>query len=409
MVPEKNSLLSSNEFSSYQMKKAFDRHLYISSFSVLCYDGVLCYLSNIIGQGSLSEIEENLQRFFSSQQINQAYEHLHQSLDYCLITIDPNGDAHVHNLLQQCSMGLNNVSSLVNVMQIISLNQLFSYLPIFVTDDWLHMIRSVQNIERLDTRLSSMGNLQQQISHLKDHMVSLDHLVRNFNHISLSIQSPISSSNDQCCLRTYCTHHTIVHQSSILTESPSSSWSSLDIDSHRITPLRGFIRNPVTNFIMPTGPSESEVESSIISLDGNLSSDDEPHVPSKHLTRSLSFQPQKNRARPILVKRADVLWMYPAGLIKPKYNSLISSVDESADSEEFERVFKRTNSCDMDFPVKKLQNLPTDKTLKKPKKVTKKSSKGSKDSRVKLIGSHSVFSSSNHFNQIICCFYSFFS
>lgn len=367
------------------MKKAFDRHLYISSVSVLCYDGVLCYLSNIIGQGSVNEIEENLRRFFSSQQINQAYEHLHQSLDYCLTIFNPNEHAHVHHLLHQCSMELLNTSALVNVMEMISLNELFSYLPIFVTDDWLHMIRSVQNIERLDTRLSSMGNLQQQISHLKDHMSSLDHLIRNFNHISLSIQSPLSSSNDQCCLRTYCTHSTIVHQSSILTESPSSSWSSLDVDSHRVTPLTGFIRNPVTNFIMPMCPNESEVESSIISLDGNLSSDDEPHVPSKHLTRSLSFQPQKNRTRPTLVKRADVLWMYPAGLIKPKYNALISSVHESDDLGEFERVFKRTNSCDMDFPVKKLQNLPVEKTLKKPKKVARKSSKGSEDSKIKRI------------------------
>lgn len=380
MVPEKNSLLSSsNDFSSLQLKKAFDRHLYISSSSVLCYDGVLCYLSNIVGHGSLNEVEQNLQRFFSSKQTDEAYEHLHQCLDYCLTIIDRNEDAHVCNLLQQCSNELTNASTLIKVMQNISSNQLFSYLPIFVTDDWLHMIRSVQNIEKLDMRLSSMINLQQQMSHLKDQMGSLDHLVRNFNQISLSIQSPIPSSNDQCCLRTYCTHSTIIHQSSLLSESPSSSWSSLDVDIHRINPLPGFIRNPVTNFIMPTGPTEPEVESSIISLDGNISSDDEPHVPVKHLTRSLSFQPQKNHTRPILVRRADVLWMYPAGLVKPKYNSLISSVDESADPGEFERVFKRTNSCDMDFPVKKPQTLPVDKILKKTKKVIKKSAKGSED------------------------------
>jgi hypothetical protein len=379
MISENNTFGDSLNISSLQLKSAFDRHLYISSNSVLslstlCYDGVLCYLSNIIGQGSLIEIEQNLQRFFSSEQIHQAYKNLHHCLDYCLTILDSNQDQFVYNILQQCSIDLIDSSSLLIIMEILSINKLFSYLPTFVTNDWLHMIRSIQNLEKFDIRSSSMSNLQEQMFHLKERMGSLDHLIRNFNNISSTIQSPLSSSfGDQCCLRTYCTHSTAI---STLTESPSSSWSSLDIDTKPVTSLSGFIRNPVTNFIMPTGPTETEMESSIVSLDGTMSSDDESQVPSKILTRSLSAQPQRKRTGPILVKRADVLWMYPAGVLKAKYNSPISSVYENDDQEEFEPVFKRTNSCDIDFPVEKLQDSLSNKILKKPKKTSRRQTKG---------------------------------
>jgi hypothetical protein len=171
----------------------------------------------------------------------------------------------------------------------------------------------------------------------------------------------------------------MIQQSTILTESSSSSWSSLDVDRHPIiTSLQGFIRNPVTNFIMPIGRAETEMESSIISLDGTISSDDEPQITSKFLTRSLSVQPQRKKTGAILVKRADVLWMYPAGVVKPRHNSFISSVDESENPDEFEPVFKRTNSCDSDFPVKKLEDSLADKIIKKPKKISRKQTKGLK-------------------------------
>jgi hypothetical protein len=152
-------------------------------------------------------------------------------------------------------------------------------------------------------------------------------------------------------------------------ESPASSWSSLDIDTNPIIPLSGFIRNPVTNFIMPIGPIESEMESSFLSIDSSMSSEEEPELSSSLLTRSLSYQPTKQIKGPILVKRADVLWIYPAGNIKPKYNSLFSSVHETTDELEFEPVFKRTNSCDINFPVKKSQNLLSNRIIKKPKKI----------------------------------------
>jgi hypothetical protein len=376
MQPEKNSLTYPLDFSSLHLKKAFDRNLYISSktvfsLSVLCYDGVLCYLSNIIGQGTLIEIEENLKRFFSSEQINQAYFNLQNCLEYCLSILDSNKDEYIYNIFQQCLINLIDSTSLLSVMEILYTNKLFSYLPTFVTHDWLHMIRCVQNIEKFDiTSSSSILNLRQQMSHLKEHMISLDHVVKNFNQISLTIQSPpsSSSSNDQCCLRTSCAHNTNIFQSTTVTESPSSSWSSLDIDTTPITLLSGFIRNPVTNFIMPTRPTESKMESSFLSIDG-MSSDEEPEKSSSSLTRSLSYQPSRKTTGPIIVKRADVLWIYPAANIKPKYNSLFSSVYETTDQNEFEPIFKRTNSCDNDFPAKKLQNSLANKIIKKPKPI----------------------------------------
>jgi hypothetical protein len=383
MIPNESSMTYPLDFSSFHLKKAFDRHLYISSktdfsLSVLCYDGVLCYLSNIIDQGSLIEIEENLKRFFSFEQINQAYFYLKNSLDYSLSILDPNKDQYVYNLIQQCLSNLIDSTSLLSVIEMIYKNKLTSYLPIFVTNDWLHMIRSIQNIEKFDKTSSSISNLQQQMSYLRANMISLDNIVKNFNQISLTIQSPLS--NDQCCLRTYCTHNTTVYPTTTFMESPSSSWSLLDIDTNPITPLSGFIRNPVTNFIMPTGPNEFEMETSFLPIDDNMSSDEEPEIipSSLHLTRSLSFQPSRKRTGPILVKRADVLWVYPSVNFKPRYNSLHSSISETTDEQEFQPIFKRTNSFDLDFPVKKLQNSLPNRITKKSKKSLIKPAKGLK-------------------------------
>lgn len=384
MNSEKTSLKSS-------VKEAFENHLYItsednSSSSILSYDGVLCYLSNIMGQGSLIEIENNLKRFFSLNEINQAYINLKNSLHYCLSVLNRDKHESICQIIEKCLENLNDSTSLTNVMEIIYTNKLFSYLPIFVTNDWLHMIRSIQNIEKFDLKPSSMINLAQQMSYLKDNMISLEHLIDHFNQISLTMQSPLSSTpNEQCCLLTYCTHNTMIYQSAPLAESPASSWSSLDIDTNPITPLPGFIRNPVTNFIMPRGPIESEMETSCLSIDGVMSSDDEleiisspPQIRSSNLTRSLSFQPPKTTRGPMLVKRADVLWVYPAGAIKPKYNSLFSSVYETNDHNECELKFKRTNSCDVDFPIKKLQNSLQNRITKKQRKSLIKQTKGLK-------------------------------
>ena len=379
MLSEDISLALPLDFSSCQLKNAFNRYLYISSQNntILCYDEVLCYLSNVIGQGSIAEIEQNLKRYFSSEQIHLAYDNLHHALDYSLTILDPERDQATYSLLQQCSIDLIDPSVLLNIMETIETNQLFSYLPIFVIHDWVQMIRSVQNLEKFDIQSSSMENVEQQMLHLKENITSLDHLVRNFNHMSFTNGSSALSFNDQCCLRTNCTHNTMIYQSTtILPESPCSSWSSLDVDTHPLTSLPGFVRNPVTNFIMPTGTVESEMESSIISLDGNISSDEEPQVPVRNLTRSLSIQPERTRTRPMIIKRADVLWMYPAAVIRPRNTSFCSAVDESTDAEEFAPLFKRTNSCDMNFPIKNMQDPLPKKMIRKPKKPAKGSKGG---------------------------------
>jgi hypothetical protein len=370
-------MLSETNFSAFHSKNTSDRHLYISSktdlsLSILCYDGVLCYLSNIIGQGLLTEIEENLKRYFSSEQINQAYSNLQNCLDYILSTLDHDKDHSVYNIFQQCSIKLVDSTSLLSVMDTIHINHLFSYLPIFVTNDWLHMIRSVQNLEKFDVTSSSTSDLQQQMSHLKVHLTSLHHLVNHFNHISSTIQAV---PNDQCCLHTYCTHNTPIYGSTNAIDSPTSSWSSLDIDTNPITSTSGFIRNPVTNFIMPTAPNTSEMETSIFSIDEDISSDEEQEIlSSASLTRSFSVQSTRKSIGSVFVKRKDVLWVYPAAFLNSKYNLLSSSAHESTDQHVFKPVLTRATSCDDTFHNEKLMT----KTIKKLKKPLIKQIKGLK-------------------------------
>ena len=250
-------------------------------------------------------------------------------------------------------------------METIHINGLSSYLPCFVTDDWINMIRHVQNLERLDTNPSSSSSsltyIQQQMDQLQE---QLTHLHRR----SSATPQASSSSKDQCCLRTCCSHDpTGMSRSATLINSPSSSsWSSLDTDFQPITPHTGFIRNAVTNFLIPTAPARSKMDASLISLDD--SSDEEIEFrsssSSSFLNRSLSYQPSTPRTGPVLVKRHDVLWIYPAATIKPKNHSLFSSVHEP---HEFKPVFARANSCDVNFPEEKPPSRPGKKSTKPPK------------------------------------------
>ena len=376
-------MFSENNSHSSYLNDAFDRHLYISSktdlsLSILCYDGVLCYLSNIIGQGSLTEIEENLKRYFTLEQINQACSNLHNCFQYTLSTLDYHKDQSIYNIFQECLVKLIDSTSLLLVTETIHKNHLFSYLPIFVTNDWLHMIRSTQNLEKFDVTSSSISNLQQQMSQLKGHLETLHDLINSSNNISSTIQSV---SKDQCCLHTYCTHDTNIYRSiTKIIDSPSSSWSSLDIDTYPITSTSGFIRNPVTNFIMPTEPNISEMEISNHSIDDGISSEEEQEIVSSRqsLMRSFSLQPSMKSTGSVVVKRKDVLWVYPAAVINPKYNSLSSSVHESTDPYLFKPLRPRANSYEDDFHIEKLQKSIRNKKIKKPRKSSIKQMKGLK-------------------------------
>ncbi|CAF2686341.1 unnamed protein product [Rotaria sp. Silwood2] len=373
MTSDKDALTDPLELSSVHLKSAFDRNLYISpntdvSLSTLCYDGVLCYLSNIIGQGSLSEIEENLKRYFSSEDINQAYLNLQNCLSYRLSTLDPNKDHSVYSIFQQCSINLIDSTLLLSVMETIHENNLFSYLPLFVSNDWLHMIRSVQNLEKLDAASISIANLQEQLSSLKDHLTPLNQFVDNMDNFPTIIQSSPSSPNHICCLRTYCTHSTPIYNSITSTDSRSSSWTSLNLDINPMTRISGFIRNPVTNFMMPTAPTLSEKELSINSTDDYMSSDEDQESSFKFFSRSISYQPSIQRTGSILVKRDDTLWVYPAAAMQLKTHSLFSSVHEDTAEYEFQPRRLRSNSCDDDFRNKKILNQLLNKKLKKPRR-----------------------------------------
>ncbi|CAF1211617.1 unnamed protein product [Adineta steineri] len=362
--------------SSSDVKNAFDQHVYISlnkdlSLTTLCYDAVLCYLSNIIGQGSLNELEENLKRYFSSDQMSEAYISLQNCLNYSLSILDSNKDSNAYSILKQCSINLIDSTALLLIMETIYTNNLFSYLPIFVTNDWLHMIRNVQNLEKFDTTPSlPISNLVKQMFTLKEHLTLLHNHVNNIYHIPSTMHSSVSALNDQCCLRTSCTHNSNIYPPTIIVDSPTSSWSSIDIDAERITSIPGFIRNPVTNFIMPITSTTSNMDSSMISMDDNMSSDEEQEATSFSLFRRFSYQPPISKTGPVIVKRDDVLWMYPAAVLKTKHNSLFSSTHESTDPYGFTPLFVRANSCNIDIPHKNIQLPEPTKMNKKPRKNT---------------------------------------
>ncbi|CAF4169847.1 unnamed protein product [Rotaria sp. Silwood2] len=346
-------LSNSLDLSSSNLKNALDHHLYISlshdsSLSVLCYDSVLCYLSNVIHHGSMNEIELNLKRFFTYKQLEQAYYNLQNSLHFSLSIINPNTDQHIYEIIEQCINNLTNASYLLSIIEKIYSNKLFSYLPIFVTNDWIHMIRNIQELEKFDTpSTTTVADLQGQMTGLTEHILSLHQLINNVTNLSSSTLTTTAfesllTSTDQCCLRTYC-QHTSNQRIIPMVDSPASSWSSLDLDKNPITALNqtipGFIRNPVSSFLMPTSPQINEITSSMISTDDNISSDDEQSINSK--------------AGSVVVIRDDDLWIYPVGVDvrKPKFNpheyirsqSLFNPINETNDRKN---PFIRTNSFD---------------------------------------------------------------
>ncbi|CAF2195339.1 unnamed protein product [Rotaria magnacalcarata] len=358
-------LSNSLELSSLNLQHALDHHLYISSnddssLSVLCYDNVLCYLSNVIHHGTINEIELNLQRYFTNKQLEQAYYKLQNSLNYSLKIIDSNINQHIFETIEQCLDNLSNTSCLLTIIQTICEKNLFPYLPIFVTNDWIHMIRYVQDLEKIDTSSSpssssgtrAVTDLQEKIAGLNENLSSLHELLVVVKNLSTLVA--VESSNDQCCLRTYC-QHSSMHRITPMIDSPASSYSSLDIDRNPITTLNqtipGFIRNPVSNFLIPTAPKINDITQSLISTDDNNSSDDEQSISSK--TGS------------VVVIRDDDLWIYPIGIDvrKPKFNPhefhrSQSLYNPTIEKHEPTNRFIRTNSFDdEDFPKNNLAKL----------------------------------------------------
>ncbi|CAF1019925.1 unnamed protein product [Rotaria sp. Silwood1] len=374
---QETHLSTSLEISSLNLKNALDHHLHISlshdsSLSVLCYDSVLCYLSNVIHHGPINEIESNLTRFFTYKQLEQAYYNLQNSLQYSLSIINSTTDQHVYDIIEQCKNNLTNVSCLLSTIQKIYSNKLFSYLPIFVTNDWIHMIRYIQELAKFDRpSTTTVADLEGQITDLTQYISLLQQSINNVKNLpsstltTASIES--STSTDQCCLRTYCQHTTNQRITSII-DSPTSSWTSLDLDKSLIPainqPIPGFIRNPVSNFLMPTSPQINEITSSMMSTDDNISSDDEQSISSK--TGS------------VVVIRDDDLWIYPVGVDvrKTKFypheyirsQSLFNPTNETNDRNN---TFIRTNSFDdEDFARNSLAKLkPQHKKHKKGKVV----------------------------------------
>jgi hypothetical protein len=248
------------------LHKALNHHLYVTSNtnsppSVLCYDEVLCYLSNVIGHGSMEEIQMNIKRYFNDEQLDQAFNHLKNALQYVVSMCHVQRDEHMAALIEQCLHRLADSSHLLSTMEMIENNQLLCYLPTFVTNDWLHMIRNIQDLEKIDTPSPPPGNtmnsLNEQMHHLKAQLSSLHQMVDNVRNLPLPASADSSTLNDQCCLRTYCAHTSHARLLPVL-DSPGSSWSPLDVEKAPIATLNraipGFIRNPVSSFLVPTAP-----------------------------------------------------------------------------------------------------------------------------------------------------------
>jgi hypothetical protein len=361
--------ISSNllEFSSEHLQNALDHHLYVSltsdsSLSVLCYDNVLCYLSNVIDHGSINEIELNLKRYFTYQQLEQACYHLKNSLHYSISILNSNIDQQIIELFEEFRNHLMNSSCLLMIIEKIHRNQLFSYLPAFVTNDWIDMIRHIQELEKIDTPSSKIHDLQEQIINLKEQLYNLNHLVNNIKTLpSTIIESSVVP--DQCCLRTYC-QHTLNQRLTPMIDSPSSSWSSLDQEKNLINTFNrtipGFIRNPVSNFLMPTTPTINEITLSMNSNDENFSSDDEQSINSK--------------SGSMVVIREDEVWIYPIGIDIRKTKthtkdflrsqSLFNPINDTNDS--MEKFIRPKSFEDHDYSRENLDKLQPQ--LKKQKK-----------------------------------------
>lgn len=315
MLPETSTIFLSKILpSTIDHVFKYDLHLSLtknSSYSILCYDTVLCYLSNIIEHSTIDEIELNLQRYFTCEQIEQAYDHLRNAIQYTITIINSSIDSQIIDLLRKCLTDSVNSSYLLTVIENLHRNNLFPYLPTFVTNDWIHMIRYIQNIEKIDrspqplpTPSTKLNDLQDEMNYFKEHLYSLEQLVEDLKIIPQTFNES-TNVNDQCCLRTYCQH--AANQRSIpIFDSPSSSRSSLDFDKPTITTFNrtknGFIRNPVTNFLMPTAPTINEMSTSTNANDDNSSSDDEQSSTTKSKSGSM------------VVIREDDVWIYPIGV-----------------------------------------------------------------------------------------------
>jgi hypothetical protein len=368
-VPHTSQDISSN------LHRAFTHNLYITSTtessptSVLCYDDVLCYLSNVIGHGSTDEIQVSLKRYFTCDQLTQASENLVNALQYTQSIVHVQHNNRLSAMIEQCLANSIDASSLLTTMQMIDTNDLLSSLPMFVTNDWLHMIRNIQDLEKIDSPSTStsiqMINLQEQMRHLKEQLSTLHQSVDNICHLPLTTSMESFIVNEQCCLRTYCGHISQSRFMPVIDSPSSSSWSSLDFDKAPITTLNrtipGFIRNPVSSFLMPTGSStRNDMTSSMASIDDNLSSDDEQSLNSK--TGS------------VVVIRDDDLWVYPIGVEMKSINynpkeyhrsrSLFTSYNENHDRQS--SFIRRKSFDDENFSRKNSHNLPAQ--MKKHKK-----------------------------------------
>ena len=342
-MPSDQSSLHSN------LSFPFEDDLHVSAEKTLCSDAVLCYLSNLLQHHlSVDDVEKN----FTSEQLDQAVAHLRSALAFVLAQLDREKDPTAVKFFERCSSELNDWTSVLPIFTKIEQNGFASHLPIFVTHNWIELFQQMQ-------RSRTIPSVQDELLQLTEHLTNFQQLIDEGHQGWTPVE--------QCCLRQCCSHDSQMFRS----VSSLSSWSSMETDVNSIT---GFIRNPVTNFLIRTDPKGLEMDHSIISIDEDSCSDDDESQVARTappLHRSLSSQPTLNRSGSILVKRNEDLWIYPTGIpLKTRINPLLfSSVRENSEEDLHHRLITRRNSCDERFhQIKQLASSPK-KTPKKSKKI----------------------------------------
>ncbi|CAF0738483.1 unnamed protein product [Didymodactylos carnosus] len=353
---------------------ALEHKLHVSNEngSVLCHDNALCYLSNIIAQGSTQEIEFHLQDYFTNDELETSRWHLFNCIDYCLCNENNN---YLQKIFQECINNLQNRQQslsllLISTIQTLYNNNLFDCLPTFVANDWISMIRKIQNMEKIDDMSirAKDQNFVEQMVNLKEHLTKLCNIVMSSNeNISPKMQQ---NSNEFCCLQSYCSHTSLYRQpsytrrSSLITSSlhgdlidsnnqmimdfvsvddilpPQSSTDSSIAGSYHPTiddlneteennsnlfkgycngPV-GYIRNPVSNFVIPTmyakdkndhSMKDMEIIDNLVETGTSTNHDDylldNFRNSNQYLQRTSSIQ----SSGPVLIKHETDLWVYP--------------------------------------------------------------------------------------------------
>lgn len=268
-------------------------------------DPVLCYLSNVIGQETVEQIDLNLNRYFSLEQIRNSTTQFREIFLKIRSSLNSRTDRIVEEKLNFLWEKLSDHSNLALVFENLQVYQIFELFPVFVSDRCFEIVGKPNDSMRK----------------------TVEDLVKRFSCEFSSLEKRICPNScddpfslDQCCLTSNCQHNSLVAGSNDQVDfSLSSSCSSIDFDRSSTENFQ-FVRNPVTNFL--------------IRLDF-----DEPTE--NKLTRAFSCQPTNFRRNSFLVKRKEDFWIFPAASNRGKVQREISQKPFLSRAKSLNETFDR--------------------------------------------------------------------